>query len=326
MNVILTRYNKVTNQAFNKFAAKCPGVNITWVDLESFGPKIDILNYTEIEQFLDGYRSYDAILVGDVFWPTGQNICRWADAHSVICYFLQHGQWIYMANKRSPPFVPTGTFVYGDNLVKECSSWPYAAASKMVATGNPRYDDIEFSSPGEYVYFSPPVIFELSPSAFPKQSKLATKTIMDLRGIDKNCELMIHPHYREASVEALRQWFPKAKIQDPKDDPFPLIAGSKKVLTHRNSTVVLDAIAHGKETVLVNFIRNSSHYQRGYFGKFARESDSPSQCIKLLSDESSEPVLDEEYVNKAKEYIHLGSASERILSIITHGSSINSDL
>jgi hypothetical protein len=332
MKVLLVRYNKVTNDAFNKLAANAPFLTYKSVDLSQFGRMMDIMDYPSIKKFLHNQRPYDAVVVGDVFWPSGQNICRICSEDSVPCHFLQHGQWVYITNKKSPVYTPTVTHLNGVNTHSLVSMWPYAMKSKIQVTGNPRYDNIEPNPDGDYVYFGPPVIREKSPSAPDRIDHAALRLVMRLKGIDKTMKVKIQPHYREGDLKQLKRFFPKAEFIPPPDDPLPWIARCNKVLTHRNSTTVLDAIAHGKLSVLANFERQNareddealnarpfltSFFPRDHFGEFALESVTHDICKENLKKEVR--LSTENYIERAKKYIYLGNASERLArSIMEH--------
>lgn len=308
MKVLLLRYNKVTTEAFECFA-RLSNLDVVWGDLNEFGRRVDTLTASELYPFLENFGPIDAVMIGDIFWPTGQAICEWAEVRKVKCFFLQHGQWIYTKNKKSPGHLPDATLVYGTNLRKEIQKWPYARRSKVYATGNPRYDDLSIEK-GNYVYFSPPVMLELNPSARTiNHSRDAV--IRLLRGLDAHCELLIQPHYREGKVNALHKWFPDAKFVDSQQPALPLVAKSRCVLTHRNSTMVLDGIACRKRIVLMP--KCDSCYARGYFEPFAIEADSFADVKKNLTTDFDQI---DEYDTKARPHVVLGGASERIEQII----------
>ena len=85
------------------------------------------------------------------------------------------------------------------------------------------------------------------------------------------------------------------------------------MLTHRNSTIILDAIACGKQVVTMNFDVMPSSYSKGHFNGFALESDSPDHCLHNLT----RPVnLPDDYDDKARKHILLGNASRRIVDYI----------
>ena len=141
------------------------------------------------------------------------------------------------------------------------------------------------------------------------------KVLKLMKGLDKEVNLVIHPHYREGAVSQLAKFFPDAEIISPNFDPLPLIQKSSKVLTHRNSTTVLDAIACGKPVVLNNFIGyTKSFFPKNYFCEFTKESDWPPDCVTNLQSEFD--VDYDNYHERARPFIRLGNASKRILSII----------
>lgn len=311
MEVLFLKYNKVTNQAFDVLSRKCAG---TTIDLSAWGPKMDHLSVEEIESMVP--PDSNSIVVGDVFWPTGQNVCRYGAEKGKKVYFLQHGQWIYTRNKQNPPFVPFCTFVNGTLTRDEVSHWEYGRRSKVVATGNPRYDGLQVQD-GDYVYFAPPVMQEVEHSGRVVTHLWVYRWLNALKGLERKVNLKIHPHYREADVRALKAMFAfccDTEVIDPAENPLDHICKCSKVLTHRNSTTVLDAIACRKPVVLMNFDGVSqSCYPEGHFGPFARESHSRSECELWLKDNRL-PIAN--YDEKASRYVVLGDASDRITSII----------
>ncbi len=308
IKLVLCLYNKVTNEAFRKFETECGSdFEIEWLDLHSFRGAIDTIDPAKLKANLKKIEP-DAIMVGDIFWPTGQTICEWCKKNSAKCYFLQHGQWVYTKNKKNPDHLPYCTFVYGDNLKREIENWPYGQKSRVEAVGNPRYDNLT-PERGDYIYFSPPVIVELSPSSANIHHRSSLSRLRAIRGIDKEINLMLHPHYREGAISELTSMFPAAQYVHPQAEVLPLVAKSSKVLTHRNSTVVLDGIACGKEVVLMG---GPSHYPRNYFGDFARESD-PATCTMMLRET---PKVVQSRKMKARPFLYLDNASRQIRRII----------
>ena len=140
MGVLLIRYNKVTNVALNNLTNNL--VDSKWADLNDFGDNLNLLGYSDTGGWLEKFLPFDRVMVGDIFWPTGQNICRWCKENSIPCCFLQHGQWIYVDNKQNPQYVPSYTCVYGGNVHEMMKSWPYSQRSQVEITGNPRYDNV----------------------------------------------------------------------------------------------------------------------------------------------------------------------------------------
>jgi len=309
---LLTKYNKVTNEAFANVSQFLNEVKET--DLAQFGELMDVIPEQMLHNLLVKLLPFDNIIVGDIFWPTGQRICQWCDKHGKKAYFLQHGQWVYIKNKTNPACLPTATFVYGTKVRDMMAAWPYSSRSKVYVTGNPRYDDIEVQS-GSYVYFCPPVIHERIPS---KADQIHVKNqawVTSFAGIDRHMDLLIHPHYREGAVKTLKKIFPNARFADPQADALPLIQKSSKVLTHRNSTTVIDAIACRKLSVLMNYGQyEKSFFHRGYFGEFAVEINSPRDVedIGFL-------VVGDDYIKRAEPYICLEGASKKIKDIIEFG-------
>lgn len=318
--VLLLKYNKPTNDAFIKFASFDYGVDCQWADLTAFGTKIDVLSYEEVDKFLRASMPFDGLLMGDIFWPTGQNICQWCQRNSVGSFFLQHGQWIYTANKKNPRFLPKCTFVYGEDLRAEILTWPYGKRSRVEATGSPRYDVLNIKD-GDYVYFSPPVILEKNASAQSITHQKSLLLLSALRGVDSRYKVLLHPHYREGELDRLKDLFPKAQYIDPEEPALPFIAAAGKVLTHRNSTVVLDGIACRKLVVLMNFMgHDDSAYPMGYFKGFAIESTTPFHCMENLGVVWQFP---EKTTDEAKSFLVFGHASERISHLIKEELNVN---
>ncbi len=311
MKILLLRYLKVTNEAFEKIASSAPSnLYVVQDDLASFGSRMDVLSYEAVDDFLSKHKPLDAIMVGDIFWATGQNICKWCLENKILCFFLQHGQWIYTVNKKNPPFLPSHTLLMGENIANACRKWPYARRSRITAVGSPRYNDLKIE-PGKYVYFSPPALLEKVPSGPNRTNSVSEKLLPRFRGLDKVCNLLIHPHYREGKVNALKWLFPGAQFADVQDSALSLIAQSGRVLTHRDSTVVLDAIACRKQTVLI--FDFPSFYPKGYFKEFAIESNSFNDCVNKLHSNIRDIV---DYEKKAAEFLILGNASKRISDIV----------
>jgi len=312
-SILFVKYNKPTDDAFDKIISWLPDdCEIKTLDLRKYGVAMDVLQWHVIRAHLDTMSPLDAVFLGDVFWPTGQGICRWCYNSNIPSIFIQHGQWKYIKNKQHPPYVPTYTCVYGIHVYDMCKTWPYGRRSIVRVIGNPRYDNVELNNEGQGIYFSPPVIMEHSPSVPDKLDEYAQLLVSSMKGIDEHVDLILHPHYREGAINLLKSWFPNAKFIDPEDNPFKWIQRCKKVLTHRDSTVVLDGIAHGKSVVLLN--NDRSFFPRGHFGDFAEETKSMEDCLNVLKSPSKEN--DTTYENKAKKHIFLGNASSRILDIL----------
>ena len=275
-----------------------------------------------VDNYFDSFSSSpNIVIIGDVFWPTGQRICETCKKRGIKTFFLQHGQWIYIKNKKSLAYYPSHTLLFGTNVSDTCVDWDYAKHSLIHIVGSPRYDPITIKhNNGHYIYFSPPVIEEIVHNRPSGRLRLPfLECIKSLKGIDDITPIVIQPHYREARIDLLQNIFPKAQFVDPMLDPFPFIQYARKVIASRNSTIVLDAIAHRKITVLTDFRKHDDcFFKRGYFGKFALESDDRDHFIRNLQ---SNVKLEHGtgYVERAKKYIYLGNASERVVGIIRHG-------
>jgi len=320
MILLLLKYMKVTDDALLRVSKKATGtdINISWGNLKQFGARFNLLGYPKVERFFSGLGHFDAILLGDIFWPTGQNICRWCQHNGVKAYFLQHGQWVYVDNKKNPPALPHKTMFIGDEVHRMCASWPYGQRSSLTTVGSPRYDDCVVDPSGQGIYFAPPVMTELNDGIPPKVNERAIETIEKLVGMDDELPIILHPHYREGLVDKLTDLFPKAKFVDPHADPLPVIQKCSKVLTHRNSTTMLDAIACGKISVLMNFTDGlQSHYRRSHFGEFALESYNEEHCKNHLK--SINALNLDNYHERAKDHVYLGDSSTRILKAIKNG-------
>lgn len=319
---------KPVNESFNKLQSKATSLIFKTLDLTTFGSKLDVLSYQVVVEILDKAKPFDAILVGDVFWPTGQHICKYGAVRKNKVFFLQHGQWIYDANKRNPPFVPFATFLFGDDVYEKFWKFPYGSRSKLFVTGSPRYDNLKIDATSDMVYFSPPVVLETSPSSPPKKQVWGYNVLSKLQGLDQECNLLIHPHYREGDVGFLKDLFPLAKFADPQENALALIGQSRMVLTHRNSTCVIDAISLRRPCALIDledmdWMRFSeqfvgwSYFPRNYFCEFAKESSDASECFNNVKETGTYPTLNEQdYIKKAKKYICLGEASKRIETIM----------
>ena len=310
--ILLLKYNKVTTEAFERFAKKTD-LQVVWGDLSSFGRKMDTLSPSQVSCFMDRFVPLYAFMVGDIFWPTGQNVCSWCLMRDIKCFFLQHGQWIYTENKQSPRHLPYCTCVYGENVKREIQSWPYGKHSRIEATGNPRYDDLWHENrEGDYIYFSPPVMLELNTSARPISHIQHEKMVRAVQGVDSKYKVLLHPHYREGKLDLLRKLFPSAEFADPAAPALDLVIDAKQVLTHRNSTVVLDAIACRKRVVLMNF-KGGSYFPSGYFSPFAEESSNLDECVQNLS---KEPKVIPDYEKQARSHVVLEGAAANIEQLI----------
>lgn len=316
MKGLLLKYNKIHNDALQHLSRKLKEVELIWGDFASFGTSMDLLSYSTVVDYLKSFPSFDFVVVGDVFWNTGQHVCRACKEMKVPVFFLQHGQWIYIANKKILDYYPDYTLLFGEKVAKMCSSWTYGEHSKICIVGSPRYDDASTNGQGVYIYFSPPVIEEIVHGV--SSGRLRTpflKALEKIVGIDKHVPLIIQPHYREAQIDMLREMFPKAQFADPNLDALKLVRGSSAVLTSRNSTVVLDAIAHQKPVILMDFPETDvCFFGRGYFGDFAVESKNKSDLLNNLL--SATPMSRDGYTHRARPYIYLGDASNRIAELV----------
>lgn len=319
MKGILLKYNKVHNDSLLSLAPKLTKhFEILWGDLSVFGKQMDLLSCEVIEDYFAPFGTLGFIVVGDIFWKTGQAICRYGRAHDIPIFFLQHGQWIYVKNKKKLDYYPAYTLLFGDNVASMCSSWEYGKNSHIEVTGSPRYDAASPNG-GSYIYFSPPVIEELIHNEPTRIIRRSFKENLEvIKKIDKGLSIVIQPHYREARTDELHRLFPFAQFADPQLDALKLIRGAAKVLTSRNSTVVLDAIAHQKPVVLMNFPEHDScFFKRGYLGEFALESQNRANLIdNLLIDIK---VKRADRIDRAREHIFLGDASTRIVECIKKG-------
>lgn len=318
MTGLLLKYNKSHDDSLRILESKMKKeFQIIWGDLSSFGKKKDILSYGEIKRFIEMYGVVDFIIIGDVFWETGQNICKFGQERKIPIFFLQHGQWIYTKNKNKLNHYPYCTMLFGDDVTNMCHRWEYGKNSKCITVGSPRYDGCKKNTNGSYVYMSPPVIEESIhgiPNGFIRRHFL--KSLEEIKGIDKEIQIVIHPHYRECRTDWLRNIFPKAQFADPKLHPFKLINGASKVIASRNSTVVLDAIAHGKMVVLTDLKLNDvCYFKRGYFKEFAVESEDAKDFFDNVL-QSNKMINDINYQSRANRYIMLGNATSRIIDLI----------
>lgn len=314
--ILLLKYNKPINEAWDSLAVQCNNgrtISVDTVDMAIFGPRVDQLSFLEVSNLLDRHKGVDFVFVGDIFWPTGQNICRWGRENKVNTLFLQHGQWIYTVNKRNPQYTPDYTCVLGENILQESLKWPLAKTSKIVATGSPRYDFYTQCTREDFDYFAPPVMVEYVPGQSDRDNPIARQLLEKMSGLDTKCTLFIHPHYREKDILSLRQMFPKAVILNPHDSALNWINRCRYLITHRNSSSVLDAIACKKHSLLMNFGGFSSAYSRGYFGEFATEFDDMSALKQYVGSAS---VLRGKTNTNPKQHLVIGNATHRILDLI----------
>lgn len=309
MKIALLNYNKPIIEAFDSLELELNDCSVTRHDFKS-----DTMTYEEIDSWLSA-MDFDVIITGDIFWPTGQNICLWAKEHDKRAVFLQHGQWIYTKNKTNPRYLPSATFLFGDDITRQVKRWPYGRRSNIYCTGTPRYEFRNDVSTENFIYFSPPVIEEMCPPFKPKINHLASEHLANFRDLDRVCDLVLHPHYREGNVQILSKLFPRATLLDRSENALLWIRKCRAVITHRNSTAVLDAIAASRKTVLMNLCGTyPSAYKTGYFGDLAVEPNNIKECFGAL--ESDLSVSLESYRLRTKPYIFLGNASRRIMSCL----------
>jgi len=316
MKGLLLKYNKVHDHSLQNLSWRLSKkINLSWGDLGDFGKAKDLLLYDSVEKLISSFGNIDFVVAGDVFWETGQNLCRHCSDNGIKLFFLQHGQWIYTKNKKKLPHYPSHTLLFGKDVHKMCNEWDYGKHSKVIVTGSPRYDEASANG-GSYVYFSPPAIEEMThgvPSD--KINNHYLQSLRRLRGIDREVSLVIQPHYRESRTDLLQKMFPSAQFADPDLDTLKLIRGSCKVLASRNSTVVLDAIAHQKPVVLMDFPETDrSFFERGHFNEFAYESSNTKEVLENLRREVT--INRVGYADRASRYIYLGNASARISELI----------
>lgn len=276
----------------------------------------DLLSYSYIKSFLNQLKDMDAIIVGDAFWPTGQNICRWTRENKKKCILLQHGQWIYYEDKKTIKHIPDIFCLFGDNIVNKCSQWPISSKTKFIAVGNPKYDNIVNCSNNGSVYFSPPVIEEIvhnKPNGIINRTNREQIKELSLSKIFDTVPCFIQPHYREAKISDIKTMFPNLQIINPKDNPLEYIKKSKSVLCSRDSTVVLDSIACDKMPVILDYKNDSKRtFKKGYFGVCAKESSTLNELINNLRNSYDyNPSIEEK--NK---HIYPCGSSVRFLNII----------
>ena len=315
MRILLLKYNKPHNQSLLNLSLQLQNKHtIIWGDLFSFGSKMNLLSFQDIAHYFSTLEKFDAVILGDIFWTTGQSICQFCKEKNIISLFLQHGQWIFTQNKKKLQYYPTFTLLFGDNVKQTCLTWPYSKYSNIQVIGCPRYDNAVKVESEDYFYFSPPVIKEIVHHNKPA-NRLRDKHLNSLKkiiGIDKKYKVLLQPHYREAGIDLLQYLFPKAQFVDPEEDPLLLVQKSMKVIGSRDSTIILDAIAYHKSVVLMD-LETVGYFPRNYFDNFAEESNNFQEFIVNLNKDYQEPL---NYDNEARKHILLGNASARISEIL----------
>ena len=143
MRGLLLQYNKVHNGSLARLESQLKSKHdVVYGSLDNLGDAIDRLPQKTIEEYLSSFLPLDWAIIGDVFWDTGQHICNSCKKMGVTLFFLQHGQWIYIQNKKQLKHYPAHTLTFGDDVANMCASWPYGQHSKISAVGNPRYDNV----------------------------------------------------------------------------------------------------------------------------------------------------------------------------------------
>ena len=96
MTGLLLQYNKVHNISLQNLATKLnKEFNIEWGDLTELTGVTDIQSAPTIAEYFSSLPHFDFVIIGDAFWPTGQNICKVCKERNIPTFFLQHRQWIY---------------------------------------------------------------------------------------------------------------------------------------------------------------------------------------------------------------------------------------
>lgn len=316
MTGLLLQHNKVHDESLFQLSSQLKKeFSIKIGKMNSSEYPDDLLPYDVVKKYVE-YDEPDFVITGDVFWRTGQNLCRACKELNIPLFFLQHGQWIYVQNKKKLNYYPTHTMLFGENIANMCSGWEYGKHSQIKPVGSPRYDNVVKSS-GKYIFFSPPVIEEIihdKPSG--KIRREFFQNLKTLSGIDRYVSMVIQPHYREAKINWLHDLFPNAQFADPQLNASKLISGATKVLSSRNSTIVLDSIAHRKPVFISDLSEHDScFYKRGYFEGFATESLNKQELLSNLMRDDT-PINTIEYAERAKPYVCLGEASARVLKCI----------
>jgi len=318
MRILLLRYNKVVNESLNvlDIELKKRRVDVVTGNIQRLGSLPDLLPFAKISTYLSSFLPLNAVIFGDVFWPSGQHVCSWCKRHQINSYFLQHGQWIYVKNKMELPAYPDFTLLFGDDVVNMCKSWIYGKHSEVITTGCPRYDDAKLGDE-EYVFFSPPVISELNngQSKGGRLRKGYLSLLKKLAGIDKETRIMLQPHYREEHLNTLFDLFPNAEFALPSSSTLKLVQNATRIITSRNSTVILDAIAYHKPVVVTELPdHDMSFFARGYFGPFVQENKSLEDFRSNVLQSQLESI--DQYNEKARRYILLDNASRRIVDLL----------
>lgn len=312
MYVLFIKYNKPHNDSIETIKQYCKHEII---DILSISKSIDNISYHVLCNYFNSlhyFRNITHIVIGDIFWPTGQNICKLGIEYNKKIVFLQHGQWIYLDNKKNPEFLPYLTCFYGNYIKKIAEKWNYGLRSKCEVTGSPKYDNIQ-TEEGDYFYFCPPMILEKFPSRNSILNIDNKKLLVSMLGLDKYCKLVIHPHYREGDINFIKGLFPLAKIVDAGLNSLDLIRKSKGVITHRDSTTVIDAICCKKQSLLLNFNnQKQSFFKKFYFKDYCIENN---DFADLINNIEKVEVIKEHYVY-VDDYIQQGDASSKILNLM----------
>jgi hypothetical protein len=84
-DVLALNYHKTVREQFDRVEAACRdshSIRLRRIGYPAPESDRDLLSYGVIDRFLSSQPSFDVVLLGDIFWTTGQNICRWARKNS----------------------------------------------------------------------------------------------------------------------------------------------------------------------------------------------------------------------------------------------------